>query len=81
MLLMRKRGEKMEKNIPSPEKEELGKKLDSELGEEVAKALLQDLAMVFAKHGLVRRPDVCKSALRYMSFVIVGWNSVYSGQE
>ena len=66
----------MRKNIPSPEKEELGRVLDSELGEKNAKALLQDLAMVFAKHGLVRRPNVCKAALRYMSFVIVGWNSV-----
>lgn len=71
----------MAKNIPSPEKEELGRMLDSALGQEGSKALLQDLAMVFARHGIVRNPEICKAALRYMSFVIVGWNSVYSGQE
>ena len=67
---------KTDKKIHSPGKEELGKTLDSELGEENAKALLQDLAMAFAKHELVRKPNVCKMALRYMSFVIMGWNSV-----
>ena len=66
----------MEKKIPTSEKSELGRMLDSALGQEEAKALLQDLAMVFARHGLVRNSSVCRAALRYMSFVVSGWNSV-----
>lgn len=65
-----------EKVDPSLEKEKLGRELDLTLGESNAKSLLQDLAMVFAKHGLVRQPNVCESALRYMVFVTKGWNSV-----
>ena len=72
----RKRGEGMEKNILNSEKSELGRVLDNALGQEGSKALLQDLAMVFARHGLVRNPEICKAALRYMSFVVSGWNSV-----
>ena len=65
-----------ERQKESAVKSALGQKLDEILGEKLAKTLREDMAMVFAKHNLVQKPNICEMALRYMVFVTRGWNSV-----
>ena len=54
----------------------LGAELDRLLGTAEFKSLGEELALVIAKHGLSKKPDVCEKVFAYMSFVIRGWNSV-----
>lgn len=54
----------------------LGVQLDAALGEAEAKKVLEDIALVLAKHRLVQSPEVCKMLFAYMIFVTEGWNSV-----
>lgn len=68
----------MQDNKKSAEQEALGEELDGLLGPDEFKALGQDLALVFAKHKLTTNVETCCKALRYMSFVIAGWNCVKS---
>lgn len=63
------------------EKEPLGKQIDALLGEDEAKAVLQDLASAIAKHDLVRSPETCELLFRYMIFVTQGWNSAQSKHD
>lgn len=58
-------------------KETLGRELDAELGEDEAKELCQDIALVIANHKLTRRPELCEKVFRYMSGVVSGWNERY----
>lgn len=60
----------------SAEQTALGKQIDLALGEDEAKSVLQDLAMVIAKHKLVHKPEICDLLFRYMAFITKGWNSV-----
>lgn len=60
----------------SAEQTALGKQIDLALGEEEGKLVLQDLAMVIAKHNLVHKTEVCELLFRYMVFVTKGWNAV-----
>ena len=62
-------------------KSELGKELDEAIGPDEFKALGQDLALVIAKHKLTRNPKICEKVFRYMSFVILGWNSLCGNSE
>ena len=58
------------------ERTKLGSELDRLLGADKFKSLGEDLALVIAKHGLSKSPDVCEKVFAYMSFVSRGWNSV-----
>lgn len=58
------------------ERADLGTELDRLLGEDKFKSLGEELALVIAKHGLSKRPDICDKVFAYMSLVIRGWNSV-----
>lgn len=60
--------------------EKLGLELDTALGPEKAKEVLQDLALVIGKHGLVKEPEICEKIFSYMSFVVWGWNPEKRGQ-
>jgi len=66
----------MDSKKKSAEQAALGNELDNLLGPGEFKALGEDLAFVIAKHKLTREPEICEKILRYMSFVIFGWNSV-----
>lgn len=52
----------------------LGQELDAALRPEKAKEVLQDLALVIGKHGLVKEPEICEKIFSYMSFVVWDWN-------
>lgn len=52
----------------------LGQELDAALRPEKTKEVLQDLALVIGKHGLVKEPEICEKIFSYMSFVVWGWN-------
>lgn len=58
----------------------LGQELDAALRPEKAKEVLQDLALVIGKHGLVKEPEICEKIFSYMSFVVWGWNPEKRGQ-
>lgn len=64
---------------------ELEKQLNNVLGEEKTKAVMQDLALVIAKHNLVKSPEICKMLFDYMVVVTEGWQEpetiyrVYAG--
>lgn len=66
---------------------ELEKQLNDVLGEEKTKAVMQDLALVIAKHNLVKSPEICKMLFDYMVIVTEGWQEpetiyrVYAGVE
>lgn len=62
-------------------KSELGKELDEAIGPDEFKALGEDLALVIAKHKLTRNPKICEKVFRYMSFVILDWNSLCGNSE
>lgn len=62
------------------ENEAIGRELDEILGQEKGKEVLQDLALVIGKHGLVKEPEVCEKLFRYMAFVVWGWNPEKRGQ-
>ena len=55
---------------------DLGAELDRLLGADKFKSLGEELALVIAKHGLSKSPDVCEKVFAYMSLVIRSWNSV-----
>ena len=57
------------------ERSALGDELDKLLGPDEFKDLGEELALVIAKHGLTRKPEICEKVFRYMSFVIFGWTS------
>lgn len=61
--------------------EKLGRELGASLGPGKAKEVLQDLALVIGKHGLVKEPEICEKLFRYMSFVVWGWNPEKRGQS
>lgn len=61
--------------------EKLGLELDTALGPEKAKEVLQDLAMVIGKHDLVKEPEICEKLFCYMSFVAWDWNPEKRGQS
>lgn len=58
----------------------LGQELDAALRPEKTKEVLQDLALVIGKHGLVKEPEICEKIFSYMSFVVWGWNPEKRGQ-
>lgn len=61
--------------------EKLGRELDAALGMEKTKEVLQDLASVIGKYGLVKEPEICEKLFRYMSFVVWDWNPEKRGQS
>ena len=61
--------------------EKLGMELDTALGPEKTKEVLQDLAAVIGKHNLVKEPEICEALFSYMSFVTKGWNPEKRGQS
>lgn len=54
----------------------LGNFLDIVLGEQKAKKVCEDLALVLAKHDLVQSHDICEVLFLYMISVTDGWNSL-----
>lgn len=57
-------------------KEKLLDEIESELGEEEAKRIIEDIAQLLAQHELTRNPALCDKLFRYMSAVVSGWNSL-----
>lgn len=55
-------------------KEKLLDEIESELGEEEAKRIIEDIAQLLAQHELTRNPALCDKLFRYMSAVVSGWN-------
>ena len=65
----------MKEQNKSAEQRALGEQIDSILGKDEAKSVLQDLALVIAKHDLVQKPEICDLLFRYMVFVTKGWTN------
>ncbi len=57
-------------------KEKLLDEIESELGEEEARRIVEDIAQLLARHELTRNPALCDKLFRYMSAVVSGWNSL-----
>ena len=55
-------------------KEKLLDEIESELGEEEAKRIIEDIAQLLAQHELTRNPALCDKLFSYMSAVVSGWN-------
>ncbi len=56
-------------------KKKLLNEIESELGEEEAKRIIEDIAQLLAQHELTRNPALCDKLFRYMSAVVSGWDS------
>lgn len=50
--------------------------LANALGDDEAKRICEDIAMVLANHKLVHSPDLCKALFYHMISVTEDWNSV-----
>lgn len=55
-------------------KEKMLDEIESELGEEEARRIIEDIAQLLAQHELTRNPALCDKLFRYMSAVVSGWN-------
>lgn len=48
--------------------------IETDLGAERTKLIVEGLALVIAQNGLTRSPELCEKIFRYMSEVVTGWN-------
>lgn len=48
--------------------------IETDLGAERTKLIVEGLALVIAQNGLTRSPELCRKIFRYMSEVVTGWN-------
>lgn len=48
--------------------------IETDLGAERTKHVIEDLALVIAQNELTRSPELCRKIFRYMSEVVTGWN-------